>query len=182
MPMKIRDINQKNKNAPNIVAKNIKGSKIETTIYENSKSPKKERIVIKDNSILHNLNLQLYGFLFKRFGFLKTGIGFGITGLASVSYLFQAFYLNWFQQGYVNAFFIFLLIYSVYYFQFFFNKKCHYCKKEFSLVKKGTYKIGECKIKGVPHDINEIEYNCNSCKKKVFRQYREAHEGYSTQD
>ena len=62
---------------------------------------------------------------------------------------------------------ILLLLYSLSYFNFFTNKSCKECGAKFSLEKKGTHKVGECKIEGVSHDINETEYKCN----ELFLEY-----------
>ncbi|MBU4351620.1 MAG: hypothetical protein KJ939_00875 [Nanoarchaeota archaeon] len=177
--MKARDIKQDNKSGPNIVGDNIKIGKL---VSVNKESEKKERIPIGDNSILHNLNLWLYGSLFKKFGFVKTGVGFGISGGISLLYLIQNYFLKWFQNNYLTIIFIVLFLYSIYFFQYFRNRSCPGCKAKFSLVKKGTYKVGECKVKGVPHDINEEEFKCAECGKTFIEQFREAHEKQTTID
>ncbi len=178
--MKVRDIKQKNKVGPNIVGENVQIKKLITINKEDKKS--EERIAIQDNSSLHNLNLWLYSFLFKKFGFLKTGIGFGFSSLLSLLYLYQTFSLKWFENNYFTLFAVILLIYSLYFFQFFTNRSCPECKAKFSLEKKGTYKIGECNVKGVPHDINEVNFRCTECKKDFVENCREPHEGYNSVD
>lgn len=148
------------------------------SIITNQNKSKREKISLEDNKLVHNVNLKLYSFLFKRFGFLKTGIGFGIVGISSILYLYQAFYLKWFQQTYFNVIFILLLIYSIYYFQFFLNKSCSECNSKFSLFKVGTYKTGECRIEGIPYDINEIEYKCDNCNKIFVEEEKVRHQSY----
>ena len=172
--MKLRDIKQENKSGPNIVGDNIKIGNLVTVNKEDQKG--KERIPVDNNRDLHNLSLWLYGFLFKKFGFLKTGIGFVISGLISAGYLYQTFLLKLFQNNYLTVLFIALLVYSVNYFQFFKNRSCPECKSQFSLIKKGTFKVGECKIKGIPHDINETEFECEECHKSFVESFREEHD------
>jgi transposase-like protein len=100
----------------------------------------------------------------------------------SLLYLYQTFFLKWLENTYLTAFTIILLIYSLYYFQFFKNKSCPECGAKFSLSKKGTYKIDECKIKGIPYDINESEFECTKCGKLFTEAFREPHEEYDSKD
>jgi hypothetical protein len=174
--MKARDIRQTNKLGPNFVADKIeKPTIIINEGKESNKENKKERIPLDDNPLIHNINLKLYGFVFNKLGILKSGIIFGGTGILSIAYLYQMFYLKWFNQTYVNVAFIILLIYSINYFQFFFNKSCPHCKTKFSLIRGKTYKVGECKIEGEGYDLTETEYRCDKCGKTVVEEGKNKH-------
>jgi hypothetical protein len=173
--MEVKNIKQENKVGPNIIGEKVEIGKLITI---NKSDQRKERIAIDDNNSIHNFNLKIYGFLFKKFGFLKTGIGFGVSSLASILYLYQTFYLKLLENTFLTIFSIILLIYSIYFFQYFKNRSCPNCKSKFSLAKKGTFKVGECKVKGVPHDINEQEFECVECKKAFVERYLESHSEY----
>lgn len=172
--MKIKEVNQKNKSGVNIVAENIQGNIY--NIQDNKKITKdKERIALEDNKEFHNFNLKLYGLIFEKFGFLRSSIGFGASSIISSFYLYQAYYLKWFSQTYVELFFILLLAYSLYFFIFLLNRSCPNCKAKFSLYKIGTYKVGECKIEGIPYDINKINYRCINCKRVFVEEEKVEH-------
>lgn len=176
--MKVKKISQKSKSGQNIVGGSIRTGKIVniTNISESEQlKDKQKRIPLEDNP-LHNINLALYGYLFRKFGFKKTGIGFVISGLTSGLYFYQLFFLEWMKNNYLTILFSVLLIYSVWYFQFFFHKSCPECKSKFSLVRTGRYKVDEAKIKGVPHDVIENEYECANCKNIFVEEYTESHE------
>ena len=161
-----------------IIPQNQKGGQVAhkiTNVFKSNVKIDTERIKLDNNSLLHNLNLKLYRFIFKRFGVVKTGVLFGILALLCIGYLYQLFSLKYLDNFYITIISIILLVYSLNYFQFFNNKDCPYCKSKFSLLKQDMYKVGECRIDGKGHDKLEIDYKCDTCGKITTKEDTEQH-------
>lgn len=172
--MKVGKLNQDVSRGTNIAADKVNIDKFVQNI-DGGKENKEEKIPVEDNSFLHNLNLKLYGFLYKKFGILKTGIVASIASLLSILWLYQDLNSIFYKNNILNFIAALLLIYSLFYFRFFFNKDCPKCRTKFSLLKQGTYKVGEFKLGGESYDKMKIEFKCNNCGYNHIEEDKEAH-------
>ncbi|MBI4145480.1 hypothetical protein HY493_04735 [Candidatus Woesearchaeota archaeon] len=132
-------------------------------VVQTAQKDRQKSIRIDSGNRLHNAYLSVYGWLFKKIGFMKTSCLFGTTAITSGGYL-AADWSRWhFQNTTATVVAALVLVVSVMFFQCLRDRRCMKCDEAFSMYHLESFKTGEERIGGKPPDQIERKFKCKKC-------------------